>query len=189
MCSADVAIELEIEPRSNSDCIGGPVVGITNPSVLLEYRQIVPETADPFPEWLFLADIDVNKSFDQTLGINVDSTLPPGVQFRLLQLEHGGGGCNCWRVERMEVAVNSSVLELEFIEGNERDIECSRVGSSPYKSFCGHLASEARGFITTVIYLNGTMGDCPGDIYSNTTLISAKEAPVSTDCTDQLPQM
>ena len=189
-CSGRVQLDLELLAIKNPNCIGGPVVGITNASVLLEYRQIatqttITQTTDSTPGWIFLADIDPNEGFNQTLEIDVNSTLSSGVQFRLLQLEHGGGVCNCWAVQRMALIVDSNTTALNF---NEPNTLCGyRSDNLFFENICGRLASEARGFITRILNFNGTRGSCPGD--TNTTLVSTKVPISTTGCSTQEPRM
>ncbi len=78
-------------------CIGGDV-GLTNTSVLVQFRATSQQRTSE-SEWRFLAVIDLK------LGLNESLELPDmqRVQFRLLQLEHGGGSCNCWMLEEAVV--------------------------------------------------------------------------------------
>ena len=182
--SACLELDLEIHPVNDPDCIGGEVVGLTNTSVLLEYRQTDNETTDTPPEWMFLADISVSPDagFNGTLEIPVNSSLPGGVQLRLLQLEHGGGVCNCWTVERMELTVASSEPVVFNTSNNNLENLCYRSDSPMAANICDHGggAGEARGLITKVVNINGTVGGCPGD--TDETLITMKGTPIDSDC-------
>ena len=185
----NTSLDLELQPVSNPNCIGGEVVGLTNTSVLLEYRQAVTQTTDPPSEWMFLADISVcpDAGFNGTLEIPVNSSLSGGVQLRLLQLEHGGGVCNCWTVERMVLTVASTELVVFNINvNNPMDGNlCFRTLNDNHTRICARNASESRGFITRVVDFNGTVGGCPDD---SGQLLVMKESPINNSCSN-FPKM
>ena len=96
-----MSVKLETISIMDNDggCVGG-AVGLTNISVLLQYRTV---TLPKLSEWTFLAELSPKEASNRSLQVpQLDEGV--GVQFRLLQLEHGGGRCNCWRVQRLEVA-------------------------------------------------------------------------------------
>ena len=151
-------------------CIGGRVVGLTNTTVQLQYRTI--STTSVIGDWITVDALPVNISSAVAHNLNFDSTVG-GVQFRTLQLEHGGGGCNCWR--------NSF-----SVDGASRSTSaCFRVPTSG--SFCDGNARDARGVIRSALYFNMSGEDCPGD--SDSTLISNKGPPLLKNCSTTTPRM
>ena len=99
----EVSLEaLTIDPVGHT-CKGGDT-GLTNTSLLVEYR-VVNTTSSPASvgEWRYLADrstplnIEREQLLDSAAG---------GFQIRVLQLEHGGGKCNCWTLNTSTLRVN-----------------------------------------------------------------------------------
>ena len=174
--SITVSLTLEDIPPDFPDflCIGGNEVGLTNTSVQFQYRSI--STTSVIGDWITLDLLPVNRTSDITHNLEFDGTVG-GVQFRLLQLEHGGGGCNCWDVQ------SSS-------EGLFND-HCFRV--SPIEDeFCGGNARDVRGIISGARYFNtltpGVRRDnCPGD--SGSELVSNKGPPLPQNCSTAIPRM
>ena len=178
VCS--VSVELETSTVADSDrCVGGDV-GLTNTSVLLQYRTVtLPNSTSA---WRFLAEISPKENFSRSLEVVPEGV---GVQFRLLQLEHGGGRCNCWRLEILEVVLNNGTrISLSFAPPHV----CLRESDEDTYIICGRYANEARGVITRVLTCDGNISnDCPGD--SGTTLISSKGPPLQTSCDHVVPRM
>jgi hypothetical protein len=73
-------------------------VGLVNTSILLQYYELAQEDAadDDFlnlQEWMDLTAMDplnISLSSEVSVNFDVDSSVQ-GLQFRLLQLEHGDG--------------------------------------------------------------------------------------------------
>ena len=163
-----------VAPTNNRVCIGGNEVGLTNTSVQFQYRSI--STTSVIGDWTALDALPLNRTSDVTHNLDFDGTVG-GVQFRLLQLEHGGGGCNCWDVQSFGFSVNETIRSI-FI--------CFRV--PPRNDFCSGNARDARGAISSAFYfLNLNSEDCPGD--SNSMLISDKGPPLPQNCSTAIPRM
>ncbi len=172
-----VTVNLDLSPtrcQNTYACIGEDV-GLTNTSIIFQYREIavVNSTATPL-EWRFL---DVFRCCDNPLNVNSGHNLSIselGVQFRLLQLEHGGGKCNCWVLRK--ITIKSSV-------------DITRLQSCYSTHFV--TSSEARGYISTAYYFNPSSaiydGRCPGD--SESALISNKGSALHPNCSTMLPRM
>ena len=165
-------------PQKVQTCIGGDV-GLTETSVLAQYR---PAESSNLGEWEFLKEIDLNQGFNGTLLVN---TTTRSIQFRLLQVQHGGGGCNCWQVNEANMTIGNDLVTMGSIFFSER---CFSVPTGMVSVFCGGSASRARGFISEALRYNGNgyqTLQCPGD--SGTTLISRKQPISPSSCpTDSL---
>ena len=181
VCS--VSVELQTSTvDDDGECVGGDV-GLTNPSVLLQHRTVtLPNSTS---EWRFLAEISPKQNFNGSLEVIAQLDEDVGVQFRLLQLDHGGGGCNCWRLERLEVVLNNDTrISLPLVGRHQ---VCSRISSGTGDNiFCGRFANEARGVITKILTYDGVISDnCPGDRM----LISSKGSPLPASCDHVVPRM
>ena len=138
--------------RSAASCIGGDV-GLTDFSVAVQYRLIPPQNP-PVSEWRTVSEIDTSVGFDGTLSFTTDGSSEDSVQFRLLQLQHGGGDCNCWTVLEASAAINGGQ--------NDTLSMCVRASSrSNIYMFCGGIASKARGFISDVQNIGNKTDECP----------------------------
>ena len=82
------SLRLDIVSHSNRDPCNGGDVGLTDTSVQVQYRI----TGTKVSEWNILDEIDPKIGFNGTLDLSSNESSVEGVQFRLLQLEHGGGG-------------------------------------------------------------------------------------------------
>lgn len=164
-------------------CIGGDV-GLTNTSILVEYRLLETVSMDPLTtavlDWNFLAEVDVAEGIaQQILNFTVNDT-EQGVQLRFLQLEHGGGECNCWNVTKNFAIYLDGVMM--FISS------CFDTPPHSLATICGLGASEPRGAITIGYYFTGSDGEvCPGN--SSVGLISDQGPPLPQDCTTTSPRM
>ena len=170
-CLVRVSFTLYEVPRF--PCIGGNEVGLTNTSVQFQYRI----TTSVIGDWITLDALPVNRTSDVSHYLDFDSTVE-GVQFRFLQLEHGGGECNCWDVESFSFSVNGTIRSV---------IDCFRVPLGD--DFCNGNARDARGVISNAFYFLNNMNseECPGD--SNSKLISDKGPPLLQDCSTTTPRM
>ena len=125
-----VAVDLTINSLQNTgDCVGGNV-GLTDTSVQVQYREFTTSSSGQ-SDWKTLVSIPINGS--QNISVMENMTLAnsvKGVQFRLLQLEHGGGECNCWEVIQVQGRVNNSA---------------SLLNNHCLVRYCGGSASDARG--------------------------------------------
>ena len=104
-----------------SECIGGQKVGLTDTSIKLEYREVVNcekfdcEVDDSVRKWRYIATITPEeRNGNRSINISCPESVQ-GIQLRLLQLEHGGGGCNCWEVEEFKL-VNGSGWVIPLVE-------------------------------------------------------------------------
>ena len=165
-------VNVAIRNYDSDTCIGDEEVGLTDTSILFQYRAII--NTSVIGDWRTLAALPVDTI--------------KGVQFRLLQLEHGGGGCNCWEVQSFSITINNRAISEDacYIKGSQS--ESKSIGN---RRFCGGIASDARGLISRVLYFNGANDgeDCPGD--SSSTLISNKGPPLPQDydCSTAIPRM
>ena len=154
--SHEVALTLIIDPVT-LNCIGGGV-GLTNTSVLVEYR-IVNTTSSPASvgEWRFLAAEFVTRTINiEKNEAQIHHSAADGFQLRLLQLEHGGRQCNCWRLNSITVDCGGDMTD-------NSTAMCSQQGNTS-SLFCGGYASRARGLITEVYCsVSNNSEPCPGD--------------------------
>ena len=87
-------------------CPYGGDTGLTNTSILVHYRGVViTPGGTTVQEWTPLVAIPTNETFREMIPFEL-SGIADGVQFRFLQLEHGGGQCSCWRVTVNAVTLN-----------------------------------------------------------------------------------
>ena len=152
-------------------------------SVLLQYRLV--GTSATVPPWTTLRTLISNDPNMETL--HLDGSVE-GVQFRVVQFEHGGGGCNCWAIffGQIMVIIDDQQQTLgtgDFCLSSGLNDDC----------FCGTRANEARGTITAAFYFatNSTSSGemCPGD--SNSIIVSAHEQGPSLpqNCSTITPRM
>ena len=170
-----VNVELDLESVAGS-CLGGETLGLTNTSVLVEYRLIATTTA-----WRFLAEVNFSQGFDQNLSLDIEVPVDShGFQLKLLQREHGGGGCNCWRVASLALSNCSN--------GSYSDsVPCSMEGNTSSGSFCSDSARKPRGMITTAFYCPKLSSDkCPGD---SDRLDPLKGSVLPLNCDEMSPRM
>ena len=180
-----VSLELEVGPSPVTDnCVNGPTLGLTNTSVLLSYRLTTPRLS----EWMFLAELSPRESQSQTLDFTLRNS-SVGFQFRHLQLEHGGGSCNCWAVRTERLDFNTSQTEeMLSIVNLTSCVRSYRRDQDGGHEFCGGLARDARGVISKEFFVDRSMGGCPGD--SSTALMSPQGAPTVDDaCSSSSPHM
>ena len=139
--------------KANDACIGGDV-GLTDTLVLVHYRlfTIIFNGVIYYSDWIYVTKINAKEGFYGTLDLQ-PHIIFLGIQLRLLQLEHGGGSCNCWSVEEALVTWNSSMHTIKrdnIIEGaNDQGQNCPTTQTL----FCGGIASEARGFLYRITRL------------------------------------
>ena len=155
--SHEVELALTIHPVP-FNCIGGGV-GLTNTSVLVEYR-IVNTTSFPVSvgEWRFLAAEILTRTINTEKNeAQIHHSAADGFQLRLLQLEHGGGQCNCWRLTSITVDCGGDMTDTSTAM-------CSQQGLYATSLFCFESASRARGLITEVYCsVSNNSEPCPGD--------------------------
>lgn len=186
--SHTVHVTLLYRSLITSGCIGGDEVGLTNTSVLLQYRL----RGGSSVEWTDIAVMDVKPAMGETNvmeSVVVDSSSVAGLQFRLLQLEHGGGECNCWTLDSMTATLDNQT-DVQTLT-RERDI-CFT--TDPYESelglgtFCGRGAEEARGAITRVFYFPGSNHTIECDERSDTLLFDRGPSLLS-NCSMRTPRL
>ena len=175
VASDTVTVNFTLNKVAFPPCIGEEV-GLTNTSIQFQYRTISNSSA--IGNWITKDAIPLLNGGPRTYHLNFDSTVE-GVQFRLLQLEHGGGGCNCWEVQSFAIA-GANITQPCYLRGtNSRSIN---------EFYCDGIASDSRGVISHALYFNDVNGeDCPGD--SSSTLISNKGPPLPQDCSTAIPRM
>ena len=152
---------LQIVPVNDPNCVGGPVAGLTDTSVLVQYR-LWERLAGGYTEWSDLADISLDETFNETLLVEfVDGPM----QFRLVQLEHGGGVCNCWDILRFELTETQDNGQMDFDFSQTDAVDqylCHRSGPGviPGSRVCGgDRARDARGIVTKVLDVYNNNGD------------------------------
>ena len=83
--------------------------GLTDLRVQLEYREIGLD--GDMGDWKPLAVSRLERVVPISEQIVVNSSIVDGLQIRFLQLEHGGGLCNCWSLSELSVTVNETTTE------------------------------------------------------------------------------
>ena len=180
-----VNVELDLDRESvASSCLGGETLGLTNTSVLVEYRllQIAALSAKASETaWRFLAEVNASQGFDQNLSLDIEVPVDShGFQLKLLQREHGGGGCNCWRAASLALSNCSN-------ESYSDSVACSMKGHTSSGSFCLGHARLPRGMITTAFYCSELSSDeCPGD---SGRLDPKKGSALPLNCDKMSPRM
>ena len=165
--SQKFTLEVSVTHVPNTgDCVGGNI-GLTGTSVQVQYREI---TDGGETNWKTIVAESQSMSSMQNMNFN---GVALGVQFRVLQLEHGGGVCNCWDLQGTANTSNTTISLLTN--------PCS-------VRYCGGSASDARGVITEALYFTGSSGNrCPWN--SDSTLISNKGPAITKDCSIITPRM
>ena len=70
-------------------CFGGRSAGLGSTDLRLDYRSNETDY-----KWMEIrGGIQLNDNFDQPVPLSEGC-----VEFRLVQEEHGGGPCNCWKI-------------------------------------------------------------------------------------------
>lgn len=156
--SSSVVVQLDTAPASNNTiCDEG-----RNVSVLLQYRL----TGSVLSEWKFLAELSPDLEEMRVATAGGPGRMNASFQFRLLQLNHGGGECHCWSVERMEIAPSQQPQAAVIVSFTNATL-CSRVSDGEnFEVFCGKSATTPRVAVTTkyLIQEGGIeMGGCPDD--------------------------
>ena len=118
-----VTVQLQYSsPPTSYECFGGDA-GLTDTSIMLQYIMVIEDDAvhpssseatTTQDEWTTVAALEpLNVSLHGQVSANfsVDSSVE-GLQFRLLQLEHGGGSCNCWTLKSMAVTLDNHTEAL-----------------------------------------------------------------------------
>ena len=201
----EVSLELNInsppEPLTCGDDVESSVV-------VAQYR--LTRTSE-LTEWRTLMQINLSKGFSGTLLCNTTTAVTDSayvqpfnrIQFRLLQEQHGGWGCNCWQVneakatmryyENKVAAMNDSMFfselcfdrlgssELGFDTSFEFGLDTSSeqlcLNTSNDSMFCSGSANTARGLISGafnfVHHTNPSLVVCPRGSYQ--TLISMEQ--------------
>ena len=180
--SVNVELDLDRESVAGS-CLGGETLGLTNTSVLVEYRllQIATLSANASETaWRFLAEVNASQGFDQNLSLDIEVPVDShGFQLKLLQREHGGGGCNCWRVASLALSNCSN--------GSYSDYGVCRTRRGSNGVFCLGRAWQHRGMITTAFYCSELSSyECPE---GSTDLIPLKGSALPLNCDEMSPRM
>lgn len=192
-----VSVQLQhSSPPTTYDCIGGEV-GLTNTSILLQYSLVVQTDALHSSssgasgmiqlQWTDLVVINpLNVSSQISVNFSLDSSVE-GLQFRLLQLEHGGGSCNCWALDYMAVTLDNQIQTLLgdgdicFTSGEMGQ------GNLGLGTYCSGSAGEARGTITRALYFPGSNGSMCGN--HSDALISNLGPSLPENCSMVTPRL
>ena len=169
--SHGVALKALTIYSENLTCNGGDDAGLTNTSLLMEYRIVnTTSSATSVGEWRNLADQTVPVNI---VGVQLHETAADGFQIRVLQLEHGGGQCNCWILNTISVNCGGDMVDTSTNM-------CGHQGLADNKRilFCEDYASRARGMITEV-YCSNSKEKCPGD---SDTLLPSGGPALPSDC-------
>ena len=83
--------------------------GLTDLRVQLQYREIGLD--GDMGDWKPPAVSRLERVVPISEQIVVNSSIVDGLQIRFLQLEHGGGLCNCWSLSELSVTVNETTTE------------------------------------------------------------------------------
>lgn len=187
LSSVNVGLGLDLQSVAGP-CLGGNTLGLTNTSVLVEYRLIQINESSPnatasVQEWRFLAEVNASQGFDQHLSLVIELPVDShGFQLKLLQTEHGGGGCNCWRV--------ASIVLGNCSNGSyNASGACSKEGggTSGSLNFCLDYPPNPRGMITAAFYCSELSSDeCPG---GRDNLIPSKGSALPPNCSEMSPRM
>ena len=163
--SHEVALEALTIYSANLTCNGGDA-GLTNTSLLVEYRIV--NTTSSVGEWRYLADQSIPVNI---VGVQLHDSAAGGFQIRVLQLEHGGGMCNCWTLNTIRVNCGGDMIDTSTKM-------CGHQGLRRML-FCEDYASRARGMITEVFYCSNPKEKCPGD---SDTLLPSGGPALPADC-------
>ena len=85
--------------------------GLTDLRVQLEYREIGVD--GDMGDWEPGPSSRLETVIFHMDAIGLNSSTVDGLQIRFLQLEHGGGLCNCWSLSALSVTVNGITTETE----------------------------------------------------------------------------
>ena len=173
------SVEISLDYGESSNC-SDSTTGLTTNEISLQYLLVKEAHPDQLG-WIDLAILPLStlEPLVETLTLN-DSV--SGFQLRLLQLEHGGGTCNCW-------TINSLTVDGQDVLDSTREGACFTTSVEPGLSeLCYLTASQARGVITGVYYFPGNNGsNCIGD--TDVTLISSKGPSLPLQCHVTIPRM
>ena len=181
--SHEVSLQLTIESASLSGCIGGDHLGLTNTSLVVEYR--ITSSSKSVGEWIYLFNVIVGTNRTATFSrVQLhDSASADGFQIRVLQLEHGGGWCNCWRVNNIDVDCGQGITaSMTATDTSMCSQQGFRTSSRPRLNgaFCLESASRARGMITEVYCsVSNNSEPCPGD---SDTLLPSEGPALPSHC-------
>lgn len=187
-----VTVQLQLStPPTSYDCIGGEV-GLTNTSILLQYKTVQQQDAlnssfdanTTLQQWTDVAATNLSAPSPVSLTLGLDSSVQ-GLQFRLLQLEHGGGSCNCWALDSMAITL-ASQAQVWLEAGDICLMSGDQLGQG-LGTFCDGGAGEARGSITRVFHFLGSSGSrCAS---GSQTLIDTQEPSLPDDCSMVVPRL
>ena len=168
----EVSLEaLTIDPVDHT-CNGGDT-GLTNTSLLVEYRVVnTTSSTSSVGEWRYLADKSTPVNIERE---QLHDSAAGGFQIRVLQLEHGGGRCNCWILNTIRVNCEGDMVDTST------DM-CGHQGLADDDSmlFCNDYASRARGLITEVYCsVSNNSEPCPGD---SDTLLPSRGPALPSHC-------
>ena len=124
--------------------------------------------------------MNASQGFDQNLSLDIEVPVDShGFQLKLLQREHGGGGCNCWRV--------SSLALSNCSNGSYSDYGVCRIERGSNGEFCLGNAWQNRGMVTTAFYCSElTSDECPE---GSTNLSPSKRSALPQYCDEMIPRM
>ena len=179
-----VTVDVTVDAQAALDSCIGRDVALTDTSVQLQYREVYDSSV---AEWMTLDVIRIGTYYNQTRNLTYFSSCDVlGVQFRLLQLEHGGFKCNCWKVVSLKARVSDHLYIYNSM------YQCSSTENKTRILYCGGSVLDARGLITSVFYFYFYTSEldwyCPGDSYM---LIANKGPPLPSlsQCSIATPRL
>jgi hypothetical protein len=96
-----------LSPMDPGECYGGSSAGLGDTTLRLEFRS----NASRF-QWMEVAgDIPTDVgAYSTTVSAGCGC-----VEFRLVQEEHGGGECNCWTLQDVDVNGSRIPLQMRYV--------------------------------------------------------------------------
>lgn len=180
-----ITVDIDIT-WSDPDCVGGNV-GLTSTSVLVQYRLYSPPQLERWNSLGFLLKPPASTNLPFTSTVPSDSP-PEGVQLRFLQFDHGGEGCNCWEVIKVELSYTDPPMNPWMTTVNNiSTVKCFSRGLR--ERFCHDFANEFRGVFTQVFFFINDPGNltCPG--ISSDALVSSGGPALPENCNMMTPRM
>ena len=104
--------------------------------------------------------MNASQGFDQNLSLDIEVPVDShGFQLKLLQRDHGGGGCNCWRVASLALSNHVQMEAIVIL------LHAVWRGIQAVGHFIWVMPGNLdRGMITTAFYCSELSSDeCPGD--------------------------
>ena len=190
--SVGVGIRVEGVSPAGLQCVGGLEGGHYHGYVEMDYRCLkrvspLPTTADHEEEWVL-----VTKQIPLSTQYHTESlcdNFSNGIQFRIIQKNHLGGGCSCWEVVKFSVRFGSNVdFTFSNTAGTFSDTTACHSEGEHGRVFCNGNANQPRGVITKAFYFEGSGGvQCP--LNSHESLFPEYGPPLPENCDNISPRM